>query len=89
MHSHVCICTYTHTHPHPVFVVQEVEEIKRDRMAYLKDVWNLMDWMNLCVFFAVYAIRITSLVHMSDQDPMLDPGTYVEVCVCSGVGGFI
>lgn len=41
------------------FTLQELMEIYKLRWTYFKDVWNVMDWANLIILYAVLGMRVS------------------------------
>mmetsp|Transcript_18173 Transcript_18173/g.61824 ORF Transcript_18173/g.61824 Transcript_18173/m.61824 type:complete len:1064 (+) Transcript_18173:206-3397(+) len=46
------------------YLVAEILEIKKQKWAYFKDLWNYVDWTNLIIFIIVIALRLGSLVYI-------------------------
>ena len=44
------------------FTVQEIREISKERLAYFKNVWNILDWANLIILYVVLGLQLGTLL---------------------------
>jgi hypothetical protein len=56
------------------FVWEEFKEARLNGVKrYVKDSWNLLDWLNILVFIAVIGLRIRVLTLLSQTSPVTNP----------------
>lgn len=61
------------------YTVQEVREIIREKAAYFKDPWNLMDWANLIILYVVIGLRVGALLMVEDFNFSSSSIRYVDL----------
>jgi len=50
------------------YMYEEIWEIKLQRLGYLTDVWNIMDWVNMALLLAGFTMRVLIWVRAVDLD---------------------
>lgn len=50
------------------FMIEEGREIKKDKIAYFHDPWNVLDWINMLLLIWAFALRIAVFMNASDVD---------------------
>ena len=50
------------------YTFEELVEIYRERCSYFADAWNLLDWINLLIFYIVIFLRLLSWLKLRDFD---------------------
>ncbi|CAG9461774.1 unnamed protein product [Pedinophyceae sp. YPF-701] len=50
------------------YTVQEVIEIARSKLAYLREAWNYIDWANLIIIYTVFGLRLASYLEIRSSD---------------------
>jgi|AntAceMinimDraft_12_1070368.scaffolds.fasta_scaffold135505_1 hypothetical protein len=50
------------------YTIEELLEFRKNKLAYLSDPWNIMDWINLIIFYVVIGLRVGSLVYTAGFD---------------------
>jgi len=50
------------------FTVEEITEIKKQGLIYLKNPWNYMDWANLIIIYVVIVMRVSSVMYINSFD---------------------
>jgi hypothetical protein len=59
--------------------IEEVKEMKELRWKYLKQVWNMIDIINLLLFYIGFAIKIYMGLAIDKSDPVLNLDEYITL----------
>jgi len=66
-----------------MYIAEEASELSVGRLAYLKDMWNIMDWCNLILLMASFAVRASVYISAADltigEAELRDPTSYTDL----------
>lgn len=50
------------------YTIEELLEIRKSRSEYFTNAWNILDWINLIIFYVVISLRVGSFVYTDAFD---------------------
>mmetsp|Transcript_18756 Transcript_18756/g.46699 ORF Transcript_18756/g.46699 Transcript_18756/m.46699 type:complete len:1062 (+) Transcript_18756:270-3455(+) len=50
------------------YTIEELLEFRKNKMEYMSNAWNILDWINLVVFYVVVGLRVGALIYTDGFD---------------------